>query len=104
MQMSLKVIITVIAFCVAMSGVVLANMFFIMMIGEINRKRQEGKLISYFGYTPTKVQRVLAEYRSLYPIGKFRTYYLLAVALVVIGVATLAVCMLLSVDWNAPRE
>jgi hypothetical protein len=31
---------------VAISGCVLANMFLLMMIGEINRKKEEGKLFS----------------------------------------------------------
>jgi hypothetical protein len=104
MQMSPKAMVAIIAFFVAMSSVVLGNMFFIMMIGEINRKRQEGNLISYFGYTPMKVRRVRSEYRSLYPNGKLRIYYVVTEALFVISMTTVALCILLAVDWNAPSE
>src|SRR5690349_11548097 len=58
MQINLWLVIGIIAFGLALSGVILANMFVIMMIGEINRKREDGKLISYFGFTPPKTMRI----------------------------------------------
>jgi len=64
-----------------MTGMFLANMTLIMMIGEINRKRQEGNLISYFGFTFPKLLRIFREYRSLYPDGKLRIYNLAAFAI-----------------------
>ena len=70
MQINLWLVIGIIAFGLALSGVILANMFVIMMIGEINRKREDGKLISYFGFTPPKTMRIFDEYRRLYPNGK----------------------------------
>lgn len=54
----------ILSFCFAMSGAFLANMFLTMMIGEINRKRQGGNLVSYFGFTFPKVVRIFSEYRS----------------------------------------
>jgi hypothetical protein len=66
MQMNLRIVIGIIAFCAALSGVILANMFVNIMIGEINRKKEDGRLISYFGFTSPKVQRIFAEYRRLY--------------------------------------
>jgi hypothetical protein len=83
--------IGIIAFCLALSGVILANMFVIMMIGEINRKREEGNLISYFGFTPPKTMRVFDEYRRLYPNGKLHIYFfavfgLAMIALIIVGV------------------
>ena len=91
MQMNLWLVIGIIAFCVTLSGVILANMFVIMMIGEINRKKEEGGLISYFGFSPPKVHRIFAEYRSLYPNGKLHIYALgvfavAMIALIVVGV------------------
>ena len=91
MQMNLWLVIGIIAFCLALSGVILANMFVIMMIGEINRKREDGKLISYFGFTPPNTMRIFDEYRRLYPNGNC-TFYALAVfalamiALIIAGV------------------
>jgi hypothetical protein len=93
MQMSTRAIIGIIFFCVAMTGVFLASMFLIMMIGEINRKRQEGNLVSYFGFTFPKALRIFREYRSSYPDGKLHIYWLAALALVVIGTIGVAVCI-----------
>jgi hypothetical protein len=39
-------------------------------VGEINRKRQDGNLISYFGFTFGKLRRIFHEYRSLFPNKK----------------------------------
>ena len=91
MQMNRWLVIGIIVFFVALSGVILANMFVIMMIGEINRKKEEGRLISYFGFSPPKVHRIFAEYRRLYPHGKLHIYALAVfavamIALIVVGV------------------
>lgn len=94
MQMSARAIIAIISFCVAMSGAFLGNMFITMMIGEINRKRQDGNLVSYFGFTLPKMLRIFAEYRTSYPNGKLHIYELAAVALTMIGGISLAVCIL----------
>ena len=72
-------------------GVILANMLVLMMIGEINRKREDGKLISYFGFTTSKSLRIFDEYRRLYPNGKLHIYALgvfalAMIALIVVGV------------------
>lgn len=78
-----------------MTGVFLANMFLVMMIGEINRKRQEGNLVSYFVFTYPKTLRIFREYRSSYPDGKLHIYWLAAFALVVIGMIGVAVSLLI---------
>jgi hypothetical protein len=36
-------------------------MFVIMTIGEINRKKEDARLISYFGFTPPKVLRIIGD-------------------------------------------
>jgi hypothetical protein len=91
--MSARAIIGIFFFCVAMTGVFLGGMTMVMMIGEINRKRQEGNLISYFGYTFPKMLRIFQEYRSLYPDGKLHIYHLAAVAVMFIGWIGVAVCI-----------
>jgi hypothetical protein len=88
-QMSPKVIAGIIAFCVAMTGLFVSNMFVTMMIGEINRKRSPGNLVSYFGFTALKMQRIYDEYRRLYPDGKFHRYSSIAFGIAVIGLATI---------------
>jgi hypothetical protein len=90
--MSARVIIGIVAFCVAGTGVFLGNMLTMIMIAEINRKRQEGDLVSYFGFTPQKSRMIFREYRRLYPNGKLHIYSYLALAAVVSGMITVAVC------------
>ena len=91
--MSVRLLIGIGAFCVAMSGVWLQNMFLMMMIGEVNRKRPGDKLVSYFGFTPAKVSRVFNEYRSEYPEGKLRIYFWAACALTLFGLFGFAVAV-----------
>jgi hypothetical protein len=91
--MSGRVIIGIFAFCVAGTGVFLGNMLTMIMVGEINRKRQEGDLVSYFGFTPQKAQMIFREYRRLYPDGKLHIYSYLAVVAVIGGMITVAVCV-----------
>jgi hypothetical protein len=66
------------------------------MIGEINRKKEDGRLISYFGFTPPKVLRIFAEYRRLYPNGRLHisalaVFAIAMVALIVVDVLYLKV-------------
>ncbi|HEV8701788.1 MAG TPA: hypothetical protein VGV60_11005 [Candidatus Polarisedimenticolia bacterium] len=91
--MNARVITVIIAFCTGVSGVVLANMFLIMIIGEINRKRPDGNLESYFGYTLPKMLRIFREYRRLYPSGKLRIYFRAAFALAIISAVVSFVCL-----------
>lgn len=53
-----------------MSCIILSGMFNLMMIGEINRRRENEKQISYFGYTFGKQIEILKEYRRYYPGGR----------------------------------
>ena len=91
--MSVRAITGIVLFCVATSAIVLANMFLIMMIGEINRKRQDGNLVSYFGYTFPKTLQIFREYRSSYPKGKLHIYTWVAFALGMIGIIGVGVCL-----------
>jgi hypothetical protein len=92
MQMNLWLVIGIIAFCVAMTGVISANMFVLMMIGEINRKKEDGKPISYVGFTPPKTLQIFGEYRRLYPNGKLQVYSL---GMFAIGMIALAVAVVI---------
>ena len=56
-RLSTTAIVLIILFCLGVSAIFLCNLFLTMMIGEINRKREEGNLISYFGFTPFKALR-----------------------------------------------
>jgi len=89
LPVSARVITIVISFGVAMTGLFLANMFVTVMIGEINRKRQEGDLVSYFGFTLPKMLKIFGEYRSSYPKGNAHIYAWVSFGLAIglIGVA-----------------
>ena len=88
--MNTKVVIGLVSFCVAITGLILANMLLMMMIGEINRKRQDGSLVSYVGFTFSKMRRIFDEYRSSYPTGNKHIYARLAFALAVAGLIGVA--------------
>jgi hypothetical protein len=88
-----RVITGVVSFCMALAGLFLANTFLIMMIGEINRRRQDGSLISYFRFTFPKMLRIFREYRSSYPQGKLHIYALAAFALAMASLVSVAVCL-----------
>jgi hypothetical protein len=88
---SARIIIGIISFSVGMTAIFAGNMFTIMMIGEINRKRQEEDLVSYFGYTPLKIIRIFREYRRLYTYGKLHVLTFAALALAFIGVLGAAI-------------
>lgn len=92
MQLSRGVIAIAVLFCVASAGIVLSGMFFIMMIGEVNRKKSEGEQISYWGATPTKLLRILHEYRKAYPGGSLGRYALATFWIGTTALAGIAVC------------
>ena len=87
---SQPVIVIVSLLCVATSGAILANLLVFMMIGEINRKKAEEDLISYFGVTQWKMTRIFRNYRALYPNGKLHIYFGMAVGVMVICLVSLA--------------
>ena len=62
---SARTVVVVVLLVVASTGAYVANMFIMMMIGEINRKRAETNLISYLGFTLPKVIRILTKNTTL---------------------------------------
>jgi hypothetical protein len=83
--MNVRVIAGIVFFSVAMTGVILANTFVTIMIGEIDRKREEGDGISYFGFAFPKMQRIFSEYRRRYPQGKLRIFAFVSCFFMVFG-------------------
>jgi hypothetical protein len=81
------------SFSIFMTGIILANMLMVMMIGEVNRKRQDGNLVSYFGFTFFKLARIFGEYRKSYPDGKLHIYVLLAFATALSALVGVAICL-----------
>lgn len=91
--MSERAIAGIVSFCFVLTGLFLANMFLMMMIGEINRKRDEGNLISYFGFTFPKMLRIFGEYRRSCPCGRLHIYALGAFGLAILSLISVAVCL-----------
>ena len=89
--MSIGLIAAIAFFSLGLSAVFLYILFTTMMTGEINRKRQEEDLASYFGLTPAKTLRIFHEYRRLYPGGKLHIYALAFFGVAVGGVVFLCV-------------
>jgi len=89
--MSTRAIAGIISFCLAMTGIFLGNLVQTMMIGEINRKRQDGNLVSYLGYTFPKIVRIFHEYRETYPNGHLHIYAFVAIAFAIIGMIGAAI-------------
>jgi len=92
MQMSAEVIIAIISICIVVTGLFLATMFSLLMIEEIDRKRQDSSLDSYFLFTRRGGLRTFREYRNSCPKGSLHIYSLAAYALAMIGVIGLVVC------------
>jgi hypothetical protein len=91
--MSPRLFIGIVSFSVFMTGIFLGNMFMVMMIGEINRKMPDENLVSYFGFTYSKLTRIFHEYRQSYPGGKLHIYYLVALGACLAGILGVAVCL-----------
>lgn len=79
-------------FCVYMTGIFLGNVFLLMMIGEVNRKRPDGNQISYFGFHLFKIARIFSEYRGSHPEGKIHIYTSISVAAAFSTLVGVAVC------------
>jgi hypothetical protein len=89
----MRAVVGVVAFCIALTGTILANQFVTMMIAEINRRRDEHSQIAYLGFTPSKVLLVHSEYRRLYPAGRLHTMTLVSMGVVVVAMLMVAVCI-----------
>ena len=82
----------IVLFCVAMTGLAIANLFWYELIGEVNRKREDGNLVSYFGFTFFKMTAIVDEYRKILPTGRAHVYMFVAFAFLVAGLIAFAVC------------
>lgn len=83
--MTIAVAAALLSICVAAGGCIIAGMFVTMMIGEVNRGRQDSQRESYIGFTLLKAIRIHTEYRSLYPDGRLHIHALWAFACAALG-------------------
>ena len=92
MQVNARIIGAIVFLGVATTATILANIFATMMIGEINRKRQDRPLLSYFNFTIPKILEMFSEYRLLYPSGKLHIVTSAAVAVGFLGIIGFGIC------------
>jgi len=71
MQMTVRNIVALMIFLGAITCIIMVNFILVMMIGEINRKRDAAKQVSYFGFHAGKVMLIFREYKLLYPSRRF---------------------------------
>jgi hypothetical protein len=67
-------------FCLATVGVLLSNLFVVVIIGELNRKRRQANQLSMFFLMPWKISAIFNEYRLRYPEGRFLRYVYVCLA------------------------
>ena len=97
--MSATVVILGMSLAALMAAGTIVNYVMTIMIGEINRKRGENNVVSYWGSTPLKVIGILTEYRKAYPDGRLHLYCL--VALSAFGASGLVIFGVLAAEWIA---
>jgi len=86
--MNPSVLLAVIFLCVGVSAAVFATLLGFMMIGEINRKREDDNQIPYFSFSPLESLKRLGlprQYHRLYPHGRLHIYFFVAFAVMIIG-------------------
>jgi len=88
--MSRLLVGALVTFLLAMTGIALGNMYWFIMIGEVNRKKSDNDVIPYFGAYPGKGLRIVEEYRKAYPNGKTHLYLYAAAGLMFVGLAATA--------------
>lgn len=73
-------------FGVATFGILGFNLILLVIVGELNRKRQRSNQLSAFFYTPGRISAIFREYRLRYPEGRFLSYAYLCVSITVASV------------------
>ena len=91
--MTASVVAALASGCIAMTGLIGANLFVTAMIGELNRKRRSENQIAYFGFTPWKTLRIFSEYRASYPAGRLHLYAWFSFAIAVAALLVVAVML-----------
>ena len=88
----IRVVLGIGFFCLGIAAAIVNYIFTIKMIDEINRQREGENQIEYLGSTPSKTLRILKEYRSLYPDGRFRDYAIASFITMMVALLGMAIC------------
>lgn len=100
--MSALAIIAIISICVVVIGAFLGNIFSLLMIEELDRRKPASSLYSRFGFTRWANLETFREYRNACPDGKLHIYELAAFALAMTGVVGLVSVGAYSIMVNQP--
>jgi len=82
-----------ISFSIFLAGCFCANLFLMMIVRELNERRQESNAVSYVGWTFPKVSRVFREYREINPTGRLAAYSLTGFGAMVLGLVGTAIAL-----------
>jgi hypothetical protein len=94
--MTVRLILGIASFCIAMAGCLVGNLAYYSMIDEINKTRPRDKELSSFGFAARlNFFDHLNEYRTLYPSGRLRLKFRIALATMFAGLAATAACLML---------
>lgn len=91
--MSARIELAVLAFGIAMTCTIVANLLWFKLIGAVNRRRPNAEQVSYWGFTYFKLIATVDEYRRSYPKGRIHVLMYLLVALMALSMITVAVSL-----------
>jgi hypothetical protein len=93
--MNIRLLLWILSFFVAMTGIFYANRMTYAMIAEINRQRPKDRQVSYFWFSAVQKKDIYDEYRRLYPEDRLGRRRRIAYAAIYIGLAASAMCFML---------
>lgn len=100
MQMSAVAIIAIIAACLMVSGGLAGNIFGLLIIEEVDRRKPELDLyssFSRFGRRWDKGLEISRLYRNLYPNGKLHIYEMTCFSVAIVSWISLVILGLISI-------
>jgi hypothetical protein len=83
----------IVAICVAVTGLFVGTAFSLLMIEELDRRKQDSLLDSKFMFTRRATLRTFREYRNSCPNGKLHRYALAGYAFAIAGLIFFAASM-----------
>jgi len=90
------IICIAVCLCLGTSAAIFGTLLMFMMIGEVNRKKDDAHQIPYLSLNPMRRDGMFSEYRRLYPSGRLHIYIFAAFAVMAIGIggAFLVLCLM----------
>ena len=80
-----------IALAVAGTLIVVGNLIFYAMLGQVNARLPESERLSYVGFHFLKNRRIFKLYRQFFPNGRLLLAYRICVAVVILSMIMVAI-------------